>query len=857
MRCRPGPLAMLLALLVVSAFGGCTALPPVSVVSIAPPAEDPLPCVAAARARARVPALLAEGRLDRTVRVVQRADALCPKSAAQTWAPLVTALAQLGRGEEARSVAARIEASREADGAAREAAKRARGALQALEATRERPSGRALLHAGLEAKARGDRAGAQRLFDRAMVELSRAVGQKVVVAVPAALPGPVSGLSWSRDGRALAVATGSVVSIRDASARFRETMRLEGHSRAVNAVAFSPDGSVVASGSRDTSVRLWSLATGALTHTLDAHTHPVTSVAFSPDGKTLASGSQDETVQVWNVATGEVIRELTGLTRSVRSLAFSPDGKTLAAGSGEPMASLVVVTATPSRKPVYLRLWSVATGAVKRDLDGEGWSLAFSPDGRTLAAGEDEVRLWNLQAGSSIRAFSVPHKGIWDRTGCVAFSPDGKTLASGSDDKIVRLWSLASSTARTFVGHTGAITSVAFSPDGKALASGSSDGTVRFWNVATGAETGRLPGHLPQGYAAPIAFAPDGKTFTTGSADASLRLYPLGADASNAASRRLDMHAGPVGDVTYARDGRTLAARLGTTAVLVRNLVTGAETRIATGKNGSVSSIALSPDGATLATGSADRAAHLWNVASGAEIRKLAGHTRWVRTVAFSPDGATLATGSTDRSVRLWSVATGAQTKKLAAHTRDVKSLAFSPDGAQLASSSDDQSVSLWNVATGGEIRELQGHASYVNSVAWSPDGRTLATASTDATVRLWSAESGIEKQYLDTATRASFVAVSPGGRTVAASVEDAIHFWSVGGAPLLVLHTISDRNAGVGLTPDDAPLVELLGPDAKADDVYCRVGPFTFPFDLCRERFEVPGMLAQALAGDASYAEP
>ncbi|MGV9770452.1 protein kinase domain-containing protein [Streptosporangium sp. NPDC003464] len=206
---------------------------------------------------------------------------------------------------------------------------------------------------------------------------------------------------------------------------------------------------------------------------LTGHTGGVSAVAFSPDGKILAAGSGDDTVRLWDVATNTSIgRPLTGHTDSVYSVAFSPDGKILAAGSGDKTVRLWdVATRTPIGRPL-----TGHTGGVS--------AVAFSPDGKILAAGssDDTVRLWDVATRTPIGRPLTGHTG---GVSAVAFSPDGKILATGSGDDTVRLWDVATRTpiGRPLTGHTDWVVSVAFSPDGKILATGSNDGTVRLWQL--------------------------------------------------------------------------------------------------------------------------------------------------------------------------------------------------------------------------------------------------------------------------------------------------------------------------------------------------------------------------------------
>jgi RNA polymerase sigma factor (sigma-70 family) len=294
---------------------------------------------------------------------------------------------------------------------------------------------------------------------------------------------------------------------------------LKGSKGAIVAVAFAPDGKALAAGGGD-HLYLWRLATEQLRFTLKGHGgNTVSSVAFSPDGKLVGVGAWD--MKVWSADTGEEVAFL-GRQDMGRSwpVAFAPDGKTLATGYGP-----------------AVKLWDVATWQERASLAGhtrEVNGLAFARDGKTLAtAGSDgTVKLWDFATGKERTTLKLPKAAVNNVAFSVAFSPDGKTLAVGTGGFRVPgevvLWDVASAKVRTVLkGHELQVTSVAFSPDGKTLASGSYDQTVRLWDVASGETLATLKGH--PGEVQGVAFSPDGRALASVSNgwEGTVRLWSL------------------------------------------------------------------------------------------------------------------------------------------------------------------------------------------------------------------------------------------------------------------------------------------------------------------------------------------
>jgi WD40 repeat protein len=586
-----------------------------------------------------------------------------------------------------------------------------------------------------------------RLWEAATGQPVRLLGEQAVGAYTVA---------FSSDGATLA--TGwydKAVRLWDV-ATGKELRKHDGHQGGLHAVCLSRDGQTLAAAGNDGAICLWDLTTGTERRRLEGHEDQVNprqannptgnrqilGMALSSDGKILASTCfQDRRLLLWEVATGRLLRAIPGQDRPY-AVAFSPNGQAVAVGGCD----------------CLVRLYEVATGRELRRFEGhqgDVFSVAFSPHGKHLASGargssprvkggvdtDSTVRVWDVETGKG-----RPLPGPSGAAQAVAFSPDGKTLAAGGLGTTLCMLDLATGTdPRPRPGHDGGIFRIALAPDGKALGTGGRDNLVHVWDLATSREVQRLAGHL--GHVSGLAFTPDGKTLVSAGYDGMVRLWD---PAAGKELRQLARFSGWHYDLALTPDGRTLALANGQLV----DLATGKELRLQNDEL-RASRLAFSPDGRRLGLAGGSSAC-LCDPMTGKQLCQFTGHEEpppedgrrqqgvQVACLTFSPDGSVVASGGSDHLVFVWDAATGKPLRRLAGHANPVVGVAFSPDGRTVASASGnlwnckEQTVRLWEVATGQECRRFAGHQAQVTTLAWAADGRTIFSGSEDGTALIW-----------------------------------------------------------------------------------------------------------------------
>ena len=531
------------------------------------------------------------------------------------------------------------------------------------------------------------------------------------------------------------------------------------HTDWVAALAFSPDGKWFATGGSDRTVIVWDALKLQKETVLHGHQGPVTALAFSPDGKVLVSADNSPEPEkcatflwhvgnwhrfakiqlrvlevqslifttenrmiyhtdapspnTWDVSSGQPVEDEFNPAWSMQNAMFSPDGTQLVGvnGDGE------VIFIDFKRRRMLNRI---------RAHQDNGRAVSFSPDGRLLATGAENIILWDALTHRKITTIDYPSI-VWT----AVFSPDGHWLVTTHGDSAIRVWDVVErQRAVGFNQHDGAVRAVAWARDGKRFASAGEDHVVMVWNADTERREMLLAGHPTRVMG--LAFAPDGKTLVSVDFEGTVIIWNLD-------QRQEQLRFGYPGGaiVTYclalSPDGRLVATSHG-----VYEAATGRQINLEPLHSSATYGLAFSADGTKLVVANADGHQSLYDTTTWQVVEQANFSARHFISVSFAPDTRQMVTGEDGGTVQLWEAQPLHPSAVIGHHTARIKSVAFSPDGRRVVSAGDDNVIALWDVSSRKLMTRIGLHIAPVYAVAFAPEGGRLVAGGHDHSVRLY-----------------------------------------------------------------------------------------------------------------------
>jgi len=595
--------------------------------------------------------------------------------------------------------------------------------------------------------------------------------------------GVITDLSYAPDGKSLAVASSIGIFFYDTTT-FEQTSFIDTE-KGVNSAIFSPDGKTVAAGLYNGTIKIFQVSDRKLLSSLDSpNANPI--LDFSPDGKILASASKGVLALI--PIENNIMLEPKKYSKNVASIDFSPDGTTLAIGEDI------------GNYQGLIEVLQIQDGVFQDPFTGGhvqiSKSVSFSPDGRFLASDDGNSNIWRISDRKLLHLLhlSKPYDSSlggapWLNLLNINFSPKENIIAAGYEDGSLRILDINGGIVRELKGHRSEVIKAIFSPDGQTIASASRDGVIKFWKVADGSLAHTLEGY--PGLIQSISFSPNsqyialGMSVTWGAKNSTVQLWN---SKDGTFIRTMEGHIGAITSLVFSPDSETLAS--GSTLGIVR-IGTIADGKFLSQPSQSANNfervwgMAFSPDGNILAYGERKHSyandVILWK--KGQSIERLKGHTNWVNDVAFSPDSQTIISGSGDKTVKLWQIY-GKKLLQTFEAGDAVWSVAFSPDGQSIAASSGKGVINLWKVSDGSLLSTWTDGDKPIYKIAFSRDGKILAGTLSDWTVKLWKVSDGSTLVILaghndEIANRG--ISFSPDGKYLASgSYDGTIRIWGI-----------------------------------------------------------------------------
>jgi WD40 repeat protein len=587
---------------------------------------------------------------------------------------------------------------------------------------------------------------------------------------------------------------------------------LRGHKDSVKAVCFSPNGQFLATGSQDSTVKIWSTTTRRCLQTLEGHIGVVCAVTYTPDGKYLITACDDNLVRLWSIETGKISATFKIKEGIIYCLAVSPDGQYVAVGCS--------LTGT--------EIWSIEKRKrvkILAEKDNEVRSIAYSADGKYIAVGGSNglVHYWDIEAGT-FKPIGYDFMTEFPIT-CIALSPNGKYLATGTETCNACIWSLSDGKClHECWGHMYPIYTIAYSPSGEFLITGSSDGTAIIWDQNRG--TAYRTFKSQHGEVNSIVFSTDEKYIAMGYYDHTAIIWHINK-APEVRSLGAKSERGMALNLQISADGQYLASshqNEGESKIVnLWSLDTDDIVKSFNHEEESITHMGFSPNGQYVALGgeskiflysvktgkviktfdvpdaiisgfiflnnnshfivtTLDYKAALWSIETGTVVQTFVEGEQYINAITVTADDKYLITGSEDGSVKFWSIETGMPLKTFDTDYRPIQSVAISADSKYIAAGCTENSIFLWSIETGALLSTLIGHQGYIEALAFSADGQYLASGSSDKTAKLWSFSTfTLIKTFVGHASAIRSLVWTIDNKCVITGDEDgAIKFWNI-----------------------------------------------------------------------------
>jgi len=557
---------------------------------------------------------------------------------------------------------------------------------------------------------------------------------------------------------------------------------LQGHTERINDVVVTPDGRQAISGSDDKTTRVWNLRTGELIWRLEGHSDKVRAVVVTQDGSHAISGSLDKTIKVWNLDTGIHVNTLMGHIEGVQALAVTPDGKRVVSGSSK-----------------GFKVWDLQSGELLHIIedDRDITAVAVTPDGRFIITGGFlEHTIWDLRSGEEVHQLDMDP---WIMA--LSVTPDGQTSISVSQTKIKVSDLKSGEKFYTLEGHMEEIDDVAVTSDGKqALTCAGNE--IKFWDLQSRIEQTTIKDLQVVGKINAVIVSPDGRQAISVSSEKNLWVWDL---ENGEALHPLRHEWKAIDRVIITPNGMQIISGSGKDIKLC-DLNSGEVLRTLEGHSKLVRTVAVTSDGRHVISGSGDKTLKVWDFTSGELLRTLKGHTDWINEVVITPGGSHAVSGSTDQTLRVWDLQSGELLHTLEGHTKDVYAVAVTLDGRRAVSGSEDKTLRVWDLQSGELLHTLEGHTDEVRALAVTLNGSLVVSGSDDNNLRVWDLQSGELLHTLEGHTdNVRALAATPDGRhVISGSLDKTLKVWDfVSGELIHTLEGHMDFVMKVAVTSD------------------------------------------------------